>query len=89
MKISASKFTFEKSAIHLGRLVPLVWCGSNKYKWEEGFSAIGWCHAEDLEFRPRKNEFAVMFLDETTMEEFWIHVDPHQLAFVFKRVKEC
>jgi len=84
MKLSSSKFTFEKSAIRLGKSLPLIWNGPGKYSLESFVSVIGYCNAEDLEFRPRTNEFAVMFFDKDSKEEFWIHVDQTQFNSIFK-----
>lgn len=84
MKLSSSKFMFENSAIRLGYKLPLIWYGPNEYKLESFVSVIGYCNAEDLQFRPRSNEFAVMFFDKDSKEEFWIHVDQTQFNSIFK-----
>lgn len=63
--------------------------------------AIGYCNAEDLSFRPRKNEYAIMFQEikewdedwsgndlQRNLETFWIHVNLEQLRVYFPNAEK-
>jgi hypothetical protein len=49
--------------------------------------AVGWCYGEDLSFRPRTNEIAIMIerIDVNTDEiyRYWIHIDKYTFAELF------
>ncbi len=78
-KISIHKFTFENSAIHLGKFNPMIWTGVNQYVLDDEVIFLGWNNSDHLEFRARPNEFVGMFFDEKDQIEFWNHLDKHQL----------
>jgi hypothetical protein len=95
MKIASHKFGYDNSALCLGRLLPIEY-GEGGMIPNKSVIALGYCNAEDLSFRPRKNEYAIMFQEikewdedfsdnniERDLETFWIHVTLEQLRVYF------
>ena len=84
MKISASKFQFENHIIKTGHHNPFVWV-NDRYTLNPQYTAIGYCMTEDLSFRPRVNEWAMMILDDEGIE-FWAHTSKHEMNICFPNI---
>lgn len=77
MKLPANRFVYGNWAVRLGEDIPFT-ISENTCSIFPGYKILGWCNAEDLSFRAKIEEFAVMFFSEDSGNEFWFHVDKEQ-----------
>ena len=78
-KISASRFTWELSACRQGYSGMELFDHNKNVPRLDHYgiksAPVGWCHAKDLEVRPRDEGYAVLFEIYTDDAVVWIHVE--------------